>query len=108
MARGGGTVMDMTAVPMPRWRVWFWATRPWSLTISVIPILLASMLAWQDGEMSLLLALLMLATSVFTHIGCNLTNDYFDHHSGVDTIQMEGQGRMLQEGHLGERDLCNG
>lgn len=31
--------------PMPRWRIWFLAVRPWSLTISVIPILLASALA---------------------------------------------------------------
>lgn len=98
----------MSTAVMPRWRIWFLATRPWSLTISIIPILLASMLAWQDSEMSLRFALLMLATSVLTHIGCNLTNDYFDHHSGVDAIQMEGQGRMLQDGHLSDRDLRNG
>lgn len=84
------------------------AIRPWSLTISIIPILLASILAWQDGEVSLIFTLLMLVTSILTHIGCNLTNDYFDHHSGVDAVQMTGQGRMLQEGHLSDNDLRNG
>ncbi|HLU34311.1 MAG TPA: 1,4-dihydroxy-2-naphthoate octaprenyltransferase [Thermomicrobiales bacterium] len=93
---------------LPRWRIWFMATRPWSLTISVVPIVLASVLAWQDGGFSPLYAILMLLTSILTHIGCNLTNDYFDHHSGVDAVQLEGQGRMLQEGHLSEHDLRNG
>jgi 1,4-dihydroxy-2-naphthoate octaprenyltransferase len=66
------------------------------------------MLAWQDGEFSLTLAILMLLTSILTHIGCNLTNDYFDHIHGVDAQQLQGPGRMLQKGHLGERDLRNG
>jgi 1,4-dihydroxy-2-naphthoate octaprenyltransferase len=96
-----------TAV-LPRWRVWFLAVRPWSLTISVVPIILASALAWQDGEMSWIMAALMLLTSIFTHIGCNLTNDYFDHASGVDTRQVHGPGRMLQKGHLTANDLRNG
>lgn len=98
----------MSTAALPRWRIWFLATRPWSLTISITPIILASMLAWQDDEFSPLAVFLMLMTSVMTHIGCNLTNDYFDHHSGVDAIQMEGQGRMLQEGHLGATDLRTG
>lgn len=100
--------LGSSPLPVPRWRIWFLAVRPWSLTISIIPIVMASVLAWQDGRVSLPLALLMLLTSLLTHIGCNLTNDYFDHHSGVDAIQYEGQGRPLQEGHLSERDLRTG
>lgn len=97
-----------TSEPMPLWRVWFMATRPWSLTISVIPILLATALAWASGSVSLPLGILMLLTSVLTHIGCNLTNDYFDNESGVDIVQNEGQGRMLQDGHLSSGDLRTG
>lgn len=93
---------------MPTWRVWFLATRPWSLTISVLPILLATALAWAYGSVSVTFGLLMLLTSVMTHIGCNLTNDYFDNESGVDIVQMEGQGRMLQDGHLSSHDLRTG
>src|SRR5699024_7193784 len=72
-----GTTSQSPA-PMPRWRVWFMATRPWSLTISVIPILLPSALAWVYGDVSITFGILMLLTSVLTHIACNLTNDYFD------------------------------
>lgn len=81
------------------------AVRPWSLTISVIPIALASALAWQDGDMSWVFSILMLLLSVMTHIGTNLTNDYFDHIHGVDAQQLLGPGRMLQRGHLSDRDL---
>lgn len=98
----------MATATLPRWKIWFLAVRPWSLTISVIPILLASALAWQDGEMSWPFAILMLLLSVLTHIGTNLTNDYFDHVSGVDSQQLFGPGRMLQRGHLTDRDLRNG
>lgn len=84
------------------------AVRPWSLTISVIPIVLASALAWQDGEMSWLFAILMLLLSVMTHVGTNLTNDYFDHIHGVDAQQLQGPGRMLQKGHLSDRNLRTG
>lgn len=93
---------------MPRWRVWFMATRPWSLSISVIPILLATALAWSYGSVSITFGILMLITSVLTQIGCNLTNDYFDNESGVDIVQNEGQGRMLQDGHLTRRQLFAG
>lgn len=84
------------------------AVRPWSLTISVIPIVLASALALAYGEVSLPYAILLLLTSTLTQIACNLTNDYFDDAAGVDLVQMEGQGRMLQEGHLSPTDLRNG
>lgn len=92
-------------LPMTSWQVWFMATRPWSLTISVIPIMLATALAWAYGSVSIPFGILMLLTSVLTHIGCNLTNDYFDNESGVDLVQNEGQGGMLQDGHLSSRDL---
>lgn len=100
--------LSQNPVPMPRWRVWFLAVRPWSLTISVVPIVLATALAWTHGSVSILFAILMLLTSILTHIACNLTNDYFDHASGVDVVQNEGHGRMLQEGRLSNRDLRNG
>lgn len=100
--------LSQPQLPMPRWRVWFVAVRPWSLTISVVPILLATALAWAFGTVSVLFGILMLLTSVLTHIACNLTNDYFDNASGVDVMQPEGHGRMLQEGHLSQRDLLTG
>ena len=102
------SALSQTPVQLPRWRIWFLAVRPWSLTISVVPILLATALAWAHGEVSIVFGILMLLTSVLTHIACNLTNDYFDNESGVDVVQNEGHGRMLQEGHLTNRDLLAG
>ncbi len=101
-------MMPTAAATMPAWRIWFLATRPWSLTISVVPILLAFVMAWEFGEFSIVYGLMMLLCSVATHIACNFTNDYFDDASGVDLVQNEGQGRMLQDGHLNQRDLRPG
>lgn len=81
------------------------AIRPWSLTITMVPILVATLLAWQAGNVSIGMFILMLLASIFTHVGCNLANDLFDHIKGVDAVQQFGPGRMLQRGHLTAADL---
>lgn len=95
----------MAKTALPSWRVWILAIRPWSLTITMVPILVATLLAWQAGRVSIGMFVLMLLASIFTHIGCNLANDLFDHIKGVDAVQQLGPGRMLQHGHLMPADL---
>jgi len=94
-----------TLASMPRWRVWLIASRPRTLTTSTTPILLATLLAWQQGPVSIRLTILMLLASVLTHAGCNFTNDYFDSVHGVDGEQTLGPGGMLQAGALTSADL---
>lgn len=93
------------SAPMPRWRIWLVAARPRTLTTSTTPILLASLLAWQQEPISLGLTALMLLASMLTHAGCNFTNDYYDHEHGVDEVQVLGPGGMLQAGMLTHTDL---
>jgi 1,4-dihydroxy-2-naphthoate octaprenyltransferase len=90
---------------LPRWRVWLIAARPRTLTTSTTPILLATLLAWQQGPVSIVLTVLMLLASVSTHAGCNFTNDYYDSVHGVDDVQTHGPGGMLQAGMLTSADL---
>lgn len=92
---------------IPRWRIWLIAARPRTLTTSTTPILLATLLAWQQGPVSIWLTMLMLLASVLTHAGCNFTNDYFDSVHGVDGEQTHGPGGMLQAGMLRSTDLRN-
>lgn len=62
------------------------ATRPWSLTASLLPALLGSILAFKDfGKVDLPLCALTLLSVMFTHLGANLSNTYFDFTNGVDT-----------------------
>lgn len=93
---------------LPPWRVWFRAIRFFSFTTSTIPIVAASLLAWVDGEIAWALFVLMLLASMATHAGCNLTNDYFDDRSGVDTRESLGPSGVLQQDLLTHAELRTG
>jgi 1,4-dihydroxy-2-naphthoate octaprenyltransferase len=80
------------------------------LTASIIPVLLGTAVAWSEsGEFSLPLFLLTLVAGVCVHAGTNIANDYFDHKSGNDEINVEyvrpfsGGSRLIQKGLLSPR-----
>jgi 1,4-dihydroxy-2-naphthoate polyprenyltransferase len=99
------TISTSGPAPLPAWRTWFKAIRIFSFTTSTIPIVAATTLAWSEDRVSWLMFVLMLLASMFTHAACNLTNDYFDDRSGVDTEESLGPSGVLQEGLLSHRDL---
>lgn len=70
---------------MNRAKVWFLATRPWSLSMSAISVSVGAALAAVDGgQFGWSLYLLTLLGIVFLHTAGNMTNDYFDVKTGVD------------------------
>ncbi len=81
-------------------RVWWMATRPFSFTASVVPVVLGAVLAAYDGYFDLWLFALALVGSVLIHAGTNLANDYYDWKKGADTPESLGPNRALQEGML--------
>ncbi len=81
-------------------RVWWMATRPFSFTASVVPVVLGAVLAAYDGYFDLWLFALALVGSVLIHAGTNLANDYYDWKKGADTPESLGPNRALQEGVL--------
>ncbi len=91
----------LTAGPWPsRLKIWIEATRPYSFTASVTPVLIGSVLGAMDGLFSWGRFLLALFGSLFIHIGTNLVNDYYDHKSGVDTIESKSGSQVIQRGLL--------
>ena len=58
---------------------WWWASRPFSLTASIIPVLLGSSLAFSDGQWNILLLFLVMVGSILVQIGTNLVDEYADH-----------------------------
>ncbi|MBI2866452.1 MAG: 1,4-dihydroxy-2-naphthoate octaprenyltransferase [Chloroflexi bacterium] len=60
-------------------RTWYRASRPFTLTASVVPVLVGSALAYQEGQASLTLFALMLVASVLVQVGANLVDEYSDH-----------------------------
>lgn len=76
-------------------------------TASIIPIILGTAIAWRrEGVFDLTLFLLALAGGVLLHAGANVANDYFDHKSRNDEVNVDfvrpftGGSRMIQMGRM--------
>jgi len=83
-----------------RVQIWIEATRPYSFTASLTPVLIGSVLGAADGLFSFGRFLLALFGSLFIHVGTNLINDYYDHLSGVDTLESMSGSQVIQRGLL--------
>src|SRR5215813_15149267 len=95
------TGQTLTAGSGPsRLSIWIEATRPYSFTASVTPVLIGSVLGAIDGPFSFGRFLLALCGALFIHIGTNLINDYYDHLSGVDTLESMSGSQIIQRGLL--------
>lgn len=94
------------AIPVPdSVRNWFMATRPFSFTASIVPVLLGTLLAASDGSFSMGLLVLVLFASVLVHAGSNLVNDYFDFVRGADKPAALGRGGFIQRGLIAPRAI---
>ena len=91
-------------VPEPV-RNWFMATRPFSFTASIIPVLIGTLLAARDATVDLGLLLLVTIASVLVHAGSNLVNDYFDYVNGADKPAALGRGGFIQRGIIPARAI---
>ena len=86
--------------------VWFQATRPFSLTASVLPVVIGAVLAASaEGPVSWPLFPLIVVCSLLFHIGTNMVSDYFDYRRGVDRDETFGGSRVLVEGLLTPKQL---
>lgn len=84
---------------------WFMATRPFSFTASIIPVLLGTLLAAHDGDIDATLLALVFVASVMVHAGSNLVNDYFDYVKGADKPAALGRGGYIQRGIIAPRSI---
>jgi 1,4-dihydroxy-2-naphthoate polyprenyltransferase len=86
--------------------VWFQAARPFSLTASVLPVVIGAVLAANvDGPVDWPLFPLIVACSLLFHIGTNMVSDYFDYSRGVDRDETFGSSRVLIDGLLTPKQL---
>ena len=84
---------------------WYMATRPFSFTASVIPVLIGTFLAAHEGEFRPSIFALVVVASVLVHAGSNLVNDYYDHVKGADAPHQLGRGGMIQRGLISPRAI---
>jgi 1,4-dihydroxy-2-naphthoate polyprenyltransferase len=88
----------------PSARLYFQATRPFSYTASIVPVVAGTLVAAYK-HFNPLFFLLALAGSVLIHAGTNLVNDYYDHVKGVDTASSLGPAKMIQRGLMSPRQV---
>ncbi|MYB84123.1 MAG: 1,4-dihydroxy-2-naphthoate octaprenyltransferase [Chloroflexi bacterium] len=100
----------MTATPAPQSKLisWFWATRPFSLSASVAPVLVGTALAATVGALDWLLFALALTGSVAIQIGTNLTDEYSDHRKSGGEGKFLAPHKVIQRGLLSERAVALG
>ena len=94
---------------------WFLAVRVPFLTASITPVLLGGAIAWSTRhEFSWGLLFLTILAGALMHLGVNVINDYFDHASSNDDINVEfirpfsGGSRVIQMGLLTPLEMLVG
>ena len=107
-------VSDWQLVKM-KLKNWVMASRPPSLTASIVPVLLGTSIAWlTTGTLSWGFFLLALLAGLLIQVGTNVINDYSDHKSGNDEANQEfvrpfsGGSRVIQLGLLTPVEMLTG
>jgi len=85
-------------------KTWFLASRPFSFTAAVVPVVVGTLLAAED-HFSWWKALLALLGSVLFLAGTNFVNDYYDHIKGADGPESLGMAGFIQRGILTPRSV---
>lgn len=82
---------------MPSAKIWFQASRPFSFTASLTPVLIGTALAASQGHFNFFYFIAALFGGLFIHAGSNLFNDVYDYKSGADTQPTDGSGLLAKK-----------
>lgn len=89
-------------------RPYLTALRPWTLSASLTPVLLGSVLCYKThGYLSVSSAILTTFTVLAVHAAGNLVNTYFDFIQGVDSRSSGTEDRTLVDRHLQPSQVVN-
>lgn len=80
--------------------VWYQAIRPFSLSASVVPVVLGSVLASHYGSFNGLLFTLVLLGSLLVQSGTNLVDEYADHAEGHAAEKIQAPYKVIARGLL--------
>jgi 1,4-dihydroxy-2-naphthoate polyprenyltransferase len=89
--------------------VWWRATRPFTFTASVTPVLVGTAAATRDQHTfyPIVFAAALLG-SVAIQAATNLANEYYDYARGTDSRASPGPGHVIQDGLLSPRAVLAG
>jgi 1,4-dihydroxy-2-naphthoate octaprenyltransferase len=105
----------LAALRESKMKTWLAEVRAPFFTATIVPILLGAAIAWDRiGTFNFGLFLLTMLGGLLLHTGTNVANDYSDHRSGTDELNVEfvrpftGGSRMIQSGLLTPREVLSG
>ncbi|MDA1215550.1 MAG: 1,4-dihydroxy-2-naphthoate octaprenyltransferase [Chloroflexi bacterium] len=87
---------------------WFWATRPFSLGASAVPVLVGTSVASTVTQVNWTLFILALSGSILIQIGTNLTDEYTDHRRTGGISKYPAPHKVISRGLLSERAVLVG
>jgi 1,4-dihydroxy-2-naphthoate octaprenyltransferase len=79
-------------------KIWIDAARPKTLWAAIAPVIIGTAMAFSDGQMHIISAIITFLAASLIQIGTNLANDYFDFINGVDTRERLGPIRATEAG----------
>lgn len=89
-------------------RPYLTALRPWTLSASLTPVLLGTVLCYKThGYLSVPIAVVSTFTVLAVHAAGNLVNTYFDFMQGVDSRSAGTEDRTLVDKHLEPTQVVN-
>lgn len=88
-----------------KFQVWIIASRPKTLPAAVVPVMVGSALAINQGKFFPLYSIIALICSLLIQIGTNFTNDLFDYLKGADTDKRKGPLRVLSAGLISVKEM---
>lgn len=84
---------------------WFYAIRPYSFFVSMATVVMSAAIAFNEGYIQWLPAILCLIFAVMAQITSNLVNDYADFKTGSDNENSMGKDRKLVTGEITPKQM---
>jgi 1,4-dihydroxy-2-naphthoate octaprenyltransferase len=88
--------------------VWLHAFRIPTLSASIVPVLVGTMVAFRHDSFDAVTALAALIGAIAIQVGTNLSNDLFDFRKGADPPERIGPPRVLPMGWLTPAEVLTG
>lgn len=91
-----------------KFKIWLKATRPFSLTASIIPVTIGAIFAAKESNFQLIYYLLSLLAAVLLQASVNMINDYDDFINKVDTKHSGSTSGIIFENLLTPEEMSKG
>ena len=90
---------------MKQVKYWILATRPQTLIASIGPVLISTIFSYKFFNFNLIIFLFIIISAVLIQIMTNFINDLYDFKKGSDTSSRLGPKRMVQSGHISQKEM---